>query len=196
MIKEFKAFSAFDTDKVIDWIVKSAKSKKIILSHENASLLQSFVGSDLRTLDSELEKIKTYILPSNEVKSEDIINLSQTNEDAFKVLDLWLRNEKFKMLDELDRILVKDAPQKIIFLFQGIIKRWLRIKLEAEFSNVQEIAKIIGKHPYFIQNEMAKLKNINKDKLLCLRKLLNKADFQMKSGEVKPETALEMALVQ
>ncbi len=194
-IKEYNVFKFYETQKVIDWIVKTAKSKKILLSNENAALLQSFAGSDLRTLDSELEKIKTYILPENEVKKGDIINLSQANEDAFKILDLWLKNDKFNIYVELDKLMQKDAPQKVIALFQTTIKRWLRIKLEAQYSNAQEIASIIGAHPFFVQNEMAKLKNIDAEKLVELRKYLNKAEFQMKSGAINPNLALEMALV-
>ena len=194
-IKEYNVFKFYETQKVIDWIIKTAKSKKILLSNDNAALLQSFAGSDLRTLDSELEKIKTYILPENEVKKEDIVNLSQANEDAFKILDLWLKNDKFNIYAELDKLMQKDAPQKVIALFQTTIKRWLRIKLEAQYSNAQEIASIIGAHPFFVQNEMAKLKNIDAKKLVELRKNLNKAEFQMKSGAINPNLALEMALV-
>ena len=194
-VKEFNGFKFYETQKVVDWILKTAKSKKLVLSNENATLLQSLAGSDLRTLDSELEKIKTYILPSNEIKKEDIINLSQDNEDAFKVLDLWLKNDKFATFEELDKLMQKDAPQKIIALFQTTVKRWLRIKLEAKYSDAQEIAKTIGAHPFFVQNELAKLRNIDEEKLLNLRKALNKAEFQMKSGELKPTIALEMALV-
>jgi len=89
----------------------------------------------------------------------------------------------------------KNHPQEIIALFQTTIKRWLRIKLEAEYSNPDEIAKIIGKHPFFVKNELAKLRDTPKEKLLNFRKNLNKAEYQMKSGEINPETALEMVLV-
>ena len=82
-VKEFNGFKFYETQKVTDWILKRAKDKKIVLSNENAALMQTLAGSDIRTLDSELEKIKTYILPSNEIKKEDILKLSQDNEDAF-----------------------------------------------------------------------------------------------------------------
>ena len=194
-VREFVGFKFYETSKVIEWILKRAKDKKIILSNDNAVLLQSYAGSDLRTLDSELEKLKTYILPGNEVKKEDIIKLSQDNEDAFKILDLWLQDEKYKLFAELDKLLIKDAPQKVIALFQTTVKRWLRIKLESEYSNADEIAKIIGAHPFFVKNEIIKLKNVDKNRLLELRKALNKAEFQMKSGDLKAELALETALV-
>ena len=194
-IQELNCFKFYETQKVTDWILKKAKEKKLVLSNENAMLLQNLAGSDLRTLDSELEKIKTYILPSNEVKKEDILNLSQANEDAFKVLDLWLKDEKYQLLEELNKLLVKDVPQRIIAAFQTTIKRWLRIKLEAEYSNAEEIGKIVGKHPFFVQNELTKLRNTDKNKLLALREALNKAEYLMKSGELKAELALETAMV-
>ncbi|MCR4881599.1 MAG: DNA polymerase III subunit delta [bacterium] len=194
-VKEFNGFKFYETQKVIEWILKRAKEKKLILSNENAALLQSLVGSNLRTLDGELEKMKTYILPSNEITKEDILKLSQDNEDAFKVLDLWLKNEKYLLFEELDKLLIKDAPQKVIALFQTTVKRWLRIKLESEFSNADEIAKIIGAHPFFVKNEMIKLKDIDKSSLINLRIALNKAEYQMKSGDLKAELALETALV-
>lgn len=194
-VKEFTCFKFFETQKIVEWILKKAKDKKIILSNENAILLQNLAGSNLRTLDGELEKLKTYILPANEVSREDILNISQNNEDAFKILDLWLKDEKYPLFEELDKLLIKEVPQKVIAVLQTTIKRWLRIKLESQYSNADEIGKIIGKHPFFVQNELAKLKNIDKDKLLDLRKALNKAEYQMKSGELKPELALETALV-
>ncbi len=194
-IKEFNVFKFYETAKVVDWILKLSKSKKVELSRQNAELLQSLAGSDFRTLDSELEKLKTYILPKNEIAKEDIINLSQDNEDAFAVLDLWLKGDKFLLFEELDKLLQKDAPQKVIALFQTTIKRWLRIKLEAQYGGAEEIARNIGAHPFFVQNEMQKLRNVSKDKLLGLRKNLNKAEFQMKSGELAPNIALETALV-
>ena len=195
-IREYNAFKFYETDKIVEWVLKQAKTKKLILSKENATLIQSLVGTDLRTLDSELEKIKTYILPSTEITKEDILNLSQTNEDAFSVLNLWLKNDKLNLLIELNKLLQREFPQKIIAVFQSTLKRWLRIKLESEYSNAQEIAKTIGAHPFFIQNELARLKGISKERLLALRKNLNKAEFQMKSGELKPNLALEKALVQ
>lgn len=195
-IKEFNAFKFYETNKIIEWILKTAKSKKLILSNQNATIFQSFVGTDLRTLDSELEKLKTYILPNNEIMLDDILKLAQTNEDAFKILDFWLKNDKIQTLQELQKLMQKDAPQKIIALLQTTIKRWLRIKLEAQYSDANEIAKIIGAHPFFVQNELAKLKNTDSQKLIDFRKNLNKAEFQMKSGEIKPELALEMVLMQ
>ena len=107
---------------------------------------------------------------------------------------MWLKDDKFNIYDELDKLMQKDAPQKIIALFQTTIKRWLRIKLESQYSNAQEIASIIGAHPFFVQNEITKLKNIDAEKLIELRKNLNKAEFQMKSGAINPNLALEMAL--
>lgn len=194
-IKEFTGFKFYEVQKVVDWILKKAKEKKLILSNQNAELLQNLVGSDLRTLDSELEKIKTYILPSNEIKKEDIVKISQDNEDAFKILDLWIKGEKYLLFEELDKLLIKDEPNRVIATFQTTIKRWLRIKLESEFSGAEEIGRILGKHPFFIKNELEKLRNTDKNKLLNLRKALNKAEYQIKSGELKAQIALETALV-
>lgn len=194
-IKEFQGFKFYETQKAVEWILKTAKSKKINISLENAALLQSYAGMDLFTLESELEKLKTYILPADTITKEDIINISQDNEDAFLVLDLWLKNNKAKLFEELDKLTQKVAPEIVVALFQTTIKRWLRIKLESEFSNADEIARIIGKHPFFVKNELTKLKDTSKEELVELRKNLNKAEFQMKSGEISSLTALEMALV-
>ncbi|MCQ2958296.1 MAG: hypothetical protein MJ180_05280 [Candidatus Gastranaerophilales bacterium] len=195
-IQEFEPFKSYETDKIIQWLMKKVKEKKIVLSVENAKILLNYVGCDLRTLDNELEKLKTYILPSNEIKADDIITLSQDNEDAFKILDLWLKDDKVKMLEEFNKLIVKDAPERVIALFETTAKKWLRIKLESEYSsNSQEIAKIIGAHPFVIQKEMEKLRSVSKEKLLNLRKNLNEAEFQMKSGQITSNTSIEMALV-
>ena len=195
-IKEFEPFRSYETYKLIPWIMAKAKEKKLVLSEKNANIFLSYVGCDFRTLDNELEKLKTYILPSNEIKEEDILLLAQDNEDIFKILELWLQNNKVKMLEELNKIIIKDAPERVMAIFETITKRWLRVKLEMQYSSdPQEIVKIVGGNPYVVKNDMAKIRNVSADKLLSLRKNLNNAEFQMKTGQITSETALEMALV-
>ncbi|MDD3594303.1 MAG: DNA polymerase III subunit delta [Candidatus Gastranaerophilales bacterium] len=192
---EYKAFKPYETDKISDRIIKTAKEKKVIISKNAANLLQQLAGCELRTLDSELEKLQTFIYPEKEITETAVKQICQNNENVFRVLDLWLQNDKYNMLVELNKILSKEPAQKIIALFQTISKRWLRMKLEARQNSPAETAKIIGAHPFFVQKELEKLNRTSKDELVNLRKRLNQAEFDMKTGKTQPNLALETALV-
>ena len=99
------------------------------------------------------------------------------------------------MMEELNKLLIKNTPNFVIAAFQTTTKLWLRIKLESEYSGADEIANMIGKHPFYVKNIINQLRDTSPAKLSNLRKALNKAEFQIKSGDIKADLALEMALV-
>lgn len=194
-IEEYKAALFYETDKIALRVVSIAKGKKLEITKADADFLVECVGMDLRRLDSELEKIKTYIFPDTKVTKNIIKNLSQDSENAFRVLDFWIENDKKNAILELKKLLFKEHAQKVLALFQTMTRKWLRTKLESEYSSYEEIATILKANPYKVKMDLAKLKNVPVKKLIEFRKRLNKAEFDIKSGKYDEISALEVAFL-
>jgi DNA polymerase-3 subunit delta len=194
-IEEYKAALFYETDKIALRAVSMAKTKKLELNKQDSDFLVECVGMDVRRIDSELEKIKTYIFPDTKITKNIIKELSQDSENAFKVLDFWIENDKKNAILELKKLLFKEPSQKVLALFQTMTKKWLRTKLEAEYSSYQEIASILKANPYKIKMDLEKLKKVSANQLVEFRKRLNKAEFDIKSGKYDDITALEVAFL-
>lgn len=193
-VKEFPAFKNYEEDKLIDWVKQRIKKQGVSISSQAGSLLILQAGSNLRKLDTELEKIITFIQPRKEILPEDIQELCSDTENIFRMTDFWLVNKKVQALIELKKLFEKNPPVRIIATMQSLLKRWIRIKLESKTKSDKEIAPIIKLHPYVVKMEMQKLKNIPVKQLIDFRNKLNKAEFDMKSGKVPPETSLEVVI--
>ncbi len=193
-IEEFAAFKSYQEDKAAFWAVKHAKNKKMQLSSDIAMLLVQQVGVDLRKLNIELNKLQSYIYPEKTVKKEDIKQLCCDHENIFLMTDFWLTGQKDKAIIELRKLFEKNHPVRIIATMQSLLKRWLRIKVESAGMAPKEIAQIVGLHPFVVEQDLKKLKNISVESLIERRKLLNDSEYKLKSGKIAPELALEMVV--
>jgi DNA polymerase III delta subunit len=97
------------------------------------------------------------------------------------------------MLIELRKLTQKEHPLKILAVLQSIIKRWLRIKVEAnENKTAQDISRIINLHEFVVKQDMEKLKKIPLVHLINLRKALTEIEFSIKSGKMSDDVAFDM----
>ena len=193
-VQEFPAFKSYQEDKVIGWIKQSTKKKDISIDNQGAAFLVFQVGTNLRKLDTELEKLKTFVYPEKNIKKEDIQKLCSDTDNIFRMTDFWLEGKKDKALSELKKLFEKNEPVRIIATMQSLLKRWIRIKLESKTKSAQEISQIVNLHPYVVEQDIKKLKNISVEQLKEDRKKLNNAEFNIKSGKIHPETSLEIVI--
>lgn len=197
-IEEYKSALFYETANVAARVLSLAKGKKLEMTKQEADFLVECVGMEIRRLDNELEKIKTYIYPNIKITKDIIKEASQNSENAFKILDFWINNDKKNSVLELKKLLFKEPAQKVLALFQTMTKKWLRIKLEAEYSSYQDIATILKANPYKIKMDLEKLKKVSANRLIEFRKRLNKAEYDIKSGkygENSADIAIEAAIL-
>ena len=169
---------------------------KTNINKDAAIQLIHHAGTDLRRLDSELDKLATYIYPHKTIEVRHIKELCSSTEDIFRMTDYWITNQKASALIELNKLFEKNHPIRIVSTMQSLLKRWLRIKLELKNRSIKEVAEIVGLHPYVVEQDAKKLKNVSIEQLVKLRKNLSEAEYNIKSGKIEPEISLEMAITQ
>ncbi len=191
----FEPIKFYKTDDFIRWIKENASYKGIKINNDAALLLFNETGNDLRRLDSEIEKLQTYILPRKIIELNDVKELSCGSEDIFKLADYWLNGKNHKAVEELNKLLKKEFPVKVTASLQTTLRYWLRLKAEAiNKKSAFEIAKIAKQNEYRVKLDLEKLQKVGIEKLVNMKNDLTEAEYNIKSGKMPAEIALQIAL--
>lgn len=195
--QEFNQIPSYKTAELEGWIKQQAKSKDLKISDEVAGAILFQVGSNLRMLDSELEKLKIYAGKSS-VTKEMIKEICVTNEDLFVFIDYLVEGNKSKALLEYQKLLAKKHPLEILSVLHTLLHGRIQIKAYSAKHSPDEIAKIINMHPFRVKMEIQKLKNISLKDLVKLKKNLTYAEYKIKSGQsnLDIDKEIEYAILQ
>lgn len=195
--QEFNQIPSYKTAELEGWIKQQAKSKDLKISDEVAGAILFQVGSNLRMLDSELEKLKIYAGKSP-VTKEMIKEICVTNEDLFVFIDYLVEGNKSKALLEYQKLLAKKHPLEILSVLHTLLHGRIQIKAYSAKHSPDEIAKIINMHPFRVKMEIQKLKNISLKDLVRLKKNLTDAEYKIKSGQsnLDIDKEIEYAILQ
>lgn len=180
--KEFAQIPSYKTAELENWIKQQAKTKDMKLTDDVASEILLQIGSNLRMLDSELEKLKIYA-GENSVTKDMVKEICVTNEDLFVFADYLICDNKTKALEEYQKLLSKKHPLEILSVLHTLLHSKIQIKANSSKYNADEIAKIINMHPYRVKLELQKLKNVSLKNLVKLKKNLTGAEYKIKSGQ-------------
>ena len=195
--QEFNQIPSYKTAELEGWIKQQAKSKDLKISDEVAGAILFQVGSNLRMLDSELEKLTIYAGKSP-VTKEMIKEICVTNEDLFVFIDYLVEGNKSKALLEYQKLLAKKHPLEILSVLHTLLHGRIQIKAYSAKHSPDEIAKIINMHPFRVKMEIQKLKNISLKDLVKLKKNLTDAEYKIKSGQsnLDIDKEIEYAILQ
>ena len=194
--KEFLQLPSYKTEEYETWIKKQAGTKDLKLSNEVASEILLQVGINLRTLDSELEKLKVYA-GDKPVTCDMVKEICTTGEDLFSFTNALIVGDIQKALEEYQKILVKKHPLEILASLHTILRQNIQIKAYGSKYSSDEIARMINMHPYRVTLELRKLKNVSLKNLVRLKKNLTDAEYKIKTGQsaMEPEREVEYAIL-
>lgn len=191
--REFKPFSTFYPDNIVNWIKNRAKSKKISIKDDAAMLMVEQIGNDLRILDKELEKLTLLVYPSKTIEKEIVEKNCISSQDVFNITKSIMTNDKGKALIEYKKLLDVKHPLEILSVIQTMLRQWIIVKT---VSSNQDIARMAGIAENRIGYLKKDLKNISAKDLVQLKKNLFEAEYRIKSGNsVNPEAEVEYALI-
>ena len=195
--KEFLQIPSYKTTELESWIKQQARTKDLKLTDDVVSEILIQVGSNLRQLDSELEKLKIFAGKENITKNM-IKEICITNEDLFIFADYLMSGDTTKALEEYQKLLTKKHPLEIMSVLHTLLHSKIQIKALSNSHNQDEIAKIINMHPYRVKLELQKLKNTSLKSLVKLKKNLTTAEYKIKSGQamLDLDKELEFAILQ
>ncbi|MEI7473220.1 MAG: DNA polymerase III subunit delta [bacterium] len=195
-IEEFKPFQYWEGEKVVSWMSDNAKLREISISKEAATILFNKMGTDLRRLDMELEKLKLYIHPSKKIEAKHIEIINDEKEDIFKLADLWLTGKKTDSMKELSKVLEDSHPLMVIATLTSTVRKWIKLKqISSKTQNKFDISKAMGIPPNFVERDLKNILKITPEALIKMKKNLYETEVSIKSGKMQAETALEVLLL-
>lgn len=194
--QEFNQIPAYKTAELETWIKNQAKLHDLKINPDAVSLLLLQVGSNLRMLDSELEKLKVFSKDKPATK-EMVKEICVSNEDLFAFLDSIVTGAKAKALEQYDKLISTRYPLSILATLHSNLKDKIFLKANSSKYSQDEIAKMIGMHPYRVKLELQKLKQVPLKNLVKLKENLTDAEFKIKSGQsdLAPEREIEYAIL-
>jgi DNA polymerase-3 subunit delta len=195
VIQQFDSFKSWDEKKVTDWIIDAAREMNVKIEQQAAKALFENTGPELRKLNSELNKLATYAGEGKTIKKEHVMLLCSGFDNVFNLLEKWVYGNTHDALKELEKILDKDHPVKLIASLQTLLTQWLHIKLELKYGNTStQLPQKLGIHPFVIKNAIYKIKHIPEERLSHLREQLTQYENKIKTGQLKAELALEILM--
>ena len=195
--QEFPQIPSYKTAELENWIKTKCREKDVKINPDAVSQLLFQAGSGLRLLNSEIEKLKVFA-DKKTVTVETVKEICVNNEDLFAFIDSLIEGNKVQALEEYQKLLMTTHPLSILLTLHKMLSSKIMIKANAKTKSSDEIAKIIGWHPYRTKLEITKLKNVSLKNLVHLKEKLTQAEFKIKSGtsNLTPEREVEYALLQ
>lgn len=194
--QEFNQIPAYKTAELETWIKNQAKIHDLKINPDAVSMLLLQVGSNLRMLDSELEKLKVFAGEKSATK-EMVKEICVSNEDLFAFIDSAVIGAKASALEQYNKLITTRYPLSILATLHSSLRDKIFIKANGSKYSQDEIAKMTGIHPYRVKLELQKLKQIPLKNLVQLKKNLTDAEYKIKSGQsnLGPEREIEYAIL-
>lgn len=192
---EFPEFKPYQKELAV-WIQKQVKSKDLIMASDVVQFLIERLGTNLRVIDNELDKLKLAVYPSKSVKKDDIKNICTSTEDIFLLADYILKGQKDLALLEFKKLCTNKHYLEILAVLQTNFTKLASMKIDSLNHNSFEIAAKTKLPEFIVKKQLEKLKKVPMDRLVQIRKNLLEAEYRVKTGEIAfYELPVELALL-
>lgn len=197
-IKKIGTVKLLDKSNNLNSIVKSMFVDYEI-SNADINLLIDRVGNNLEILSQEVNKIITYKNDDKKINRDDIINLTSKNIDIdiFNFIDTLINKNKENAIETYYEMLKSgEEPIKIIVILANQFRIMYQAKeLYKRGYSGNDIAQILGIHPYRIKLALEKVNGYNSSILLDYLSKLADLDYDIKVGNVDSSLGLEMFIL-
>lgn len=185
---------------LVKWLIELAKKENVMLKKENAELIIRYCLSDMTVLKNELDKLIMYVKDKNSVIEKEHIDLITTKSvqyNVFKMLDYFEQGD-FKIAYEMLHKVNSSYGQSSAIL-GAIAAKYRNIyyvkSMQEKGYKGDSIKNELGMNQYAFQAAVNSAKNTSKSRLNRAFELLNKADYNIKSGLLKEQDAIEDLII-
>jgi DNA polymerase-3 subunit delta len=178
------------------WIAARAQEKGGRIEPGAIRVLATYVGNDLRLLDSEIEKLLTYAGEERAVTEKDAqLLVSYAREaDIFAMVDALGARDTQRAMEMMEKLLAEG--QHPLYLLR-MITRQFRILLQIkELLNkgtpAADVRGLLHLHPYVAKKTMSQARNFSVPQLEEIYHRLLETDEGVKTGQLEDHLALDL----
>jgi DNA polymerase-3 subunit delta len=196
-----KTIIAFELPKnVAGWIDKRVKRHGGAIEAKAAAKLAQLIGSDLRRLDSEIQKLVTYVNAARPIREEDVTRLVSASIEAsvFDLVDALGRRDGRRAMRELGSLLdLGESPLGLLAMIARQFRLLIQVKeLQALSVPAPDMAKALGQHPFVVEKIGQQTRNFTMEQLERIHAHLLDLDVSIKTGEVSDALALDLLVAE
>jgi DNA polymerase-3 subunit delta len=181
------------------WITDRVERKGGEIEASAAEELAAFVGSDLRLLDQELDKLISYVDRARPITRTDVHLLVSYVQQAnvFEMVDALGRRDGEQAIKLLHRLLEGgEHPLSLL----GMIVRQFRIMIQVKDLvergvPSKKIGAQLGLHPFVAEKGLQQSRNFSMEQLETIYRKLLETDLAIKTGQMDQVLALDMLAV-
>jgi len=182
------------------WITNRAKRVEVKITPEAVTLLANFIGSNLRLLANELDKLATYVGKGGTIRPEEIRLLSAQVQEAriFDLTDALAQRKSKQALNILHDLLADgEPPIKLISTIISQVRSLLLVKeLAQKGMRAGQVASTLGVAPFIAEKCLRQVGNFTPAQLEATYRQLLATDAALKRSRLSPEMALDLLVLQ
>jgi|DewCreStandDraft_5_1066085.scaffolds.fasta_scaffold00018_126 DNA polymerase-3 subunit delta len=191
-----------------DWISARARARGVRLAPQAVALLASYVGSDLRALAQEIDKLAAYAGRSERpVQPHEVERLVPhiREADIFRLVDAVAAGRPREALIELRTLLSRgEAPGYLLAMLGRQTRLMLQIQelLSAHgraglprrlaLDQIRLVQSRLGLPQFVVEKTAEQALRYVPEQLAAMHRLILRADLQTKSSDMDPAVALEL----
>ncbi|HEU4964953.1 MAG TPA: DNA polymerase III subunit delta [Bacilli bacterium] len=192
-------FTALKENESRDWVISEVGNYGASITGDGVNRLLLSVGTNLRLLRSEIEKLALYAGEGGTIDEAtvDALATRTMEQNVFVFIDevVRLRMER-AMRMMYDLLKNKEEPIKLLFLIARQVRIMFQIKVQSGRGyTLQQIAGQIGVHPYAAKIANEQGNRYSPKELEEMLFELAEIDYKIKSGQIGDRAALEMFLL-
>lgn len=189
----FQEFKKLEGVKLTAWAKAEFEKAGAKIEPPALMYLISAAGSDLYRLKNEIDKLTAYKKSITKKDVEELV-VSDFHSDIFAVIDAIAKKDKKSSLKILNDHLEQGESEQyllsmIVYQFRNLIK--VKSLADKELK-ADQIAKKTGLHPFVVKKTLVSSRLFSFDDLKEIYKKLFDIDLKIKTGEIEPQTALNL----
>jgi DNA polymerase-3 subunit delta len=175
------------------WAKSRLKALKVTIDERALSQLVELTGTDVQTLNSELEKLSAAVMDSRVITPDVVDSLIGRSRELsnFDLGDQLVAGDRRRALHTLHRLLEDEVPP--VLLLGLIASNYHRLAIAKELMARGEREEVHRMVPYFKKNDfLAAIQRTSSERLYDGLRKIAAADLAIKTSQATPRLQLEM----
>ena len=181
----FESAKLYD-NKIPEWIIGYCKEKSYGITLKAANMLAESLGTDLSRVANEIDKLALLLPQGGEIKEALVEEHTGISKDfnSFELLAALIQKDHLKANRIVNYFEANPKNNPLVLTISGLFKYFLNLLTyhyqKKTTPNAQEMAKLLGVHPFFMKDYTEGSRVYNAVKCANIISLLREYDMKSK----------------
>lgn len=188
-----------DEKDLLTWLYRMIKKDGKNIKEQTLLHFIHTVGTDMETLETEMEKLLCYAIDKDviEIEDVDVISSTQVVNKVFDMINAIAVKNQHKALSLYNDLrILKEAPMRILYLIVRQFNLLIQVKqLKKDGMDSKAIATQIKLHPFIVAGCIKQADRFEEKQLVEALRACIKAETDVKQGRVPDQLSIELLIV-